>query len=117
MASNTDTLPVEASSTTDEAQRPLRARRGAFTWGMVAGACIAPVALAVATLVTGDEESDIRIRQSEPQAERYPRPAPPERQAKTGGQHGGGAVVQPPAGEADPREPEFLPGSRRVPTK
>jgi hypothetical protein len=114
--SNTDTLSVEASSTTDEAQRPPGARRGVFTWGMVAGACIAPVALAVATLVAGDEESDIRIRQSEPQAERYPRPAPPERQAKTDVQRGG-AVLQPPAGEADPPEPEFLPGSRRVPTR
>lgn len=116
MASNTDTLPVEASSTTGEAQRPPGARRRVFTWGMVAGACIAPVALAVATLVAGDEERDIRIGQFEPQAERYPRPAPPERQAKTGGQ-GGGAILQPSAGEADPPEPEFLPGSRRVPTR
>jgi hypothetical protein len=115
MASNTDTLPLEAGSITDEAQLPPRARRRAFTWGMVAGSCIAPVALAVATLVAGDEESDFRIRRSQPHAERYSRPAPPDRQAKTGGQHGG-AVLQPPAGQADPPEPEFLPGSRRVPT-
>jgi hypothetical protein len=116
MASNTDTLPIETGTTTGEAPRPPGARRGAFTWGMVAGACIAPVALAMATLVAGDEDSDIRIRQSDPQAERYPRPAPPDRQAKTGGLPGG-AVLQPPAGEADPTEPEFLPGSRRVPTR
>jgi hypothetical protein len=104
MASNTDTLPIETGTTTGEAPRPPGARRGAFTWGMVADACIAPVALAVATLVAGDEDSDIRIRQSDPQAERYPRPAPPDRQAKTGGLPGG-AVLQPPAGEADQPNP------------
>jgi hypothetical protein len=116
MASNTDILPIGTSSATGEAPQPPGVRRGAFTWGMVAAACIAPVALAVGTLVAGDDDSDIRIRQSDPQAERYLRPAPPERQAKTGRQHGG-AAVQPPAGDVDPPEPVFLPGSRRVPTR
>lgn len=116
MASNTDTLPIDTSSTPSEHPRPPGVRRGAFTWGLVAATCVAPVALAVGTLVAGDDDSDIRIGQSDPQADRYPRPAPPERQAKTGGQHGG-AAVQPPAGDADPPEPEFLPGSRRVPTR
>jgi hypothetical protein len=152
MTSNTDTLPAETSTTTREAHRPPKARRGALTWAAVIGAGIAVVALAVATL-TGSDDGDIPTTRVDPQAEQYERQAHLDGQATTYGRGSGAATpseagdqsarhaeaeqyerqahldgqartygrhpadTPAPTDEADTPEPEFLPGSRRVPTR
>ena len=153
MASNTDTLPAETSTTAREAHRPPKVRRGALTWAAVIGVCIAVVALAVATLTGGDDGRDIPTPRLDPQAEQYERQAHLDGQARTYG-HDNGAITPSQAGdrssrnaqaeqyerqahldgqartygqhpaatsaptdEADTPEPQFLPGSRHVPTR
>jgi hypothetical protein len=144
MASNTDTLPAETSTPARDAHRPPKARRGALTWAAVIGACIAVVAFAVATLTGGNHDRDIPTPRLDPRSEQYERQAHLDGQAKTYEQDSG-AITPSEAGNQSARnaqaeqyerqahldgqaktygqhpaatpEPEFLPGSRHVPTR
>jgi hypothetical protein len=113
MSSSTDTLPVEAGPATREASRPPRARRGALTWAAVIGAGIAVGALAVATLRGGDDDGDVPATRFNPQAEAIERQAHLDGQATTYGSHPADTLA--PATTAP--EPEFVPGSRHMPTR
>jgi hypothetical protein len=92
MASNTDTLPAETSTTARDAHRPPKARRGVLTWAAVIGACSAVVAFAVATLTGGDDDRDIPTPRLDPRAEQYERQAHLDGQARTYGQDRGAST-------------------------
>jgi hypothetical protein len=65
MASNTDTILSERSTTSREATRPPKARppsrprRAAVAWVAIIGAGMTVAALAVATFTGGDDDADI----------------------------------------------------------
>lgn len=116
MASNTDTVTTETTPPDREPPRPPKARRGALTWAAVTGACIAVVALAVATLTGGNDDRDVPTPRFDPRAEQYERQAHLDGLARTYGQHA--ADTPAPTDEADTAGGrEFVPGSRHMPAR
>jgi hypothetical protein len=94
MASNTDTILSERSTTIRDATRPPKTRppsgprRTAVTWVAIIGAGMTVAALAVATF-TGGHDADIPATRLTPQAEQYERQARLDGQAKTYGRDSG----------------------------
>lgn len=121
MASNTDTIPVENGTATPETTRPPKARptsrtrRAALTWVAIVAACMAVVALAVATFTGGDDNVDIPATGLDPRAEQYEREAHLEGQAKTHG--GGNDSANNQSESSDRHDEEFVPGSRHMPMR
>ena len=145
MAANTDTLPVETGGTTREASRPPRARRGALTWAAVVGACVSVAVLGVMTLRGSGDDGDTPTARFDPKAEVYERQAHTKGQATTYGRAGAATAQshtnyraaleaeraerqahldglartygQRPAPAAEAHDPEFVPGTRHMPTR
>ena len=93
MATDTDTLTAETTTPAREPLRPPKTRRGTLTWAAVIGACIAVVALAVATLTGGNDDRDFPTPRFDPRAEPYERQAHLDGLARTYGRDDG--VVTP----------------------
>ncbi len=125
MASNTDTIPVESGTATRETPRPpkarppFRSRRAALTWAAIVAACIAVVALAVATFTGGDDNVHTPATRFDPRAEQYERDAHLKGQAKTYGANNGSTNSQsePNSTDGAPQDDEFVPGSRHMPVR
>jgi hypothetical protein len=95
MASSINTLPDTTDTATGGVIQPPRqrpptsARRTALTWGAIVAACLAVAALAVATLLGGDETDNSPPTRLDPRAEQYEREAHLGGQAKTYGRDHG----------------------------
>jgi hypothetical protein len=105
MASNTDTLTAETTTPAREPLRAPKARRGALTWAAVIGACVAVVAVAVATLTGGNDDRDFPTPQFDPRAEQYERQAHLDGLARTYGRDNG-AVTPSGAGSQSTWNPQ-----------
>jgi hypothetical protein len=123
MTTNTDTIPVEQDTATRETTRPPTSRppssprRVALAWAAILAACIAVIALAVATFTGGDDKVDSPATRLDPRAEQYEWQAHLEGQAKTHDHdRGSDNQVESNSADSDPDD-EFLPGSRHVPTR
>jgi hypothetical protein len=117
MTSSTDTLPGETGA--QEAPSPpqgrprTRARRAVSAWAAIVAACVAAACLAVVVHNDGGDDTDFPATRLASQAEQVDREAHLEGQARTYGD----ADTTNDRQSGEPSTDDFVPGSRRMPTR